>query len=417
MKQSPSMLFAVALAGCGTFVRPDVGAPDASIDTATLDAAIDHSVPDRSDADASESLEADAIDATDAVDAPDAVNEADAAADAPLIRRCATPEPPVGMELPGTNRSCDPDGGAPPEHCREVWQCGGTVNIYEPPAVLFTESGPGFSASSRVLPDCGGTRNIAVHAGYVDAYEVSVARFRAWVRAGMPTPDNERMFPGQTVTEDRREFLRTTRFDRESGAAVAQPEVCTYRDAPGENDDLPMNCVGRAAASYFCWWEGKHLVTDAAWVFVAGNSEWRTTYPFSVDRGDVDLCTKGDFGRGNACPGRAGLPDPIDRYPLGATLHPPRIFGIYGGVTEFTWGAGVPFDHMAFGAVFCSVSHDEILGSRFGNFFPARGLAAYHSLPIVQALREARHRTSASPAASAARWIGFRCSRWVPELR
>jgi hypothetical protein len=412
MKPTLPMLMFVALAGCGELVRPDGSASDASEASAPREDA-------REDAREDETTEASdaAGDATELEDASEDAEVSDVVPDGERVRRCAIPEPPRGMELPGTNRSCDPDAGAPAEHCREVWQCGGSVDIYETPAAYFTAGGPVNPEAVRPTPSCDGPRTIAVHAGYVDAYEVSVARFRAWVRAGMPTPNNERMFPGVTVTANRGDFLLETRLDRESGSAVAQPEVCTYRDTPGENDNLPMNCVSRAAASYFCWWEGKHLLTDAAWVYVAGNSEWRTTYPFEVDRDDFDFCARGDFGRGTACAGRTGLPDPIDRYPQGATLHPAGIYGIYGGVTELTWGAGVPFDPNDTSRYFCSLSYDEVVGSRFGNFLPARGLAAYHSLRVVQALRGVRHRTSAGAVDSARRWAGFRCSRWVPELR
>jgi hypothetical protein len=403
---------ALALLHCGSVVQPDVSAMDAMAEESTpTEADSADVVEDREDARALDAADVRFVEAaTDADANPDAT---DVVRDAGLVRSCATPEPPPGMELPGTNRSCDPDGGAPAEHCREVWQCGGTVNIYETPAYYYSEGGAGFSPITRATPSCGSPRNISVHAGYVDAYEVSVARFRAWVRAGRPGPNNERMFPGTTtVTADQRSLDRA-QFDRESGSLVAQPEVCTYRDTPGENDHLPVNCVERDIALVFCWWEGKHLVTDAAWVYVAGNSEWRTEYPFSLAGVGANLCEIGDIGRGTVCRGRTGLPDPIDHYPRGVSLNPPGIFNLFGGMAELTFGAGVPFSAMDFSSAFCTLPFSETNG----RFPPARGSSAFNSERSLGVLTGVMHRTSSGAVDSATRWTGFRCSRWVPELR
>lgn len=109
-------------------------------------------------------------------------------------------------------------------------------------------------------------------------------------------------------------------------------ERCTYRDVPGENDNLPVNCLQYDAREAFCWWEGKHLVTEAMREFVARN-RGRTALPFSdrMSGSTFDRCMFGDVA---GCPRTRRLPHAIDAHPLGQSVDPAGVFGLWGGLGE-----------------------------------------------------------------------------------
>jgi hypothetical protein len=177
-----------------------------------------------------------------------------------------------------------------------------------------------------------------------------------------------------------------------------------------------MNCVDRRVAAAFCNWDGGHLLTDAAWVYIAGNSDLRTDFPFGNLSEGIDFCARGDVGRGTLCPGRTGLPDPIDAYPAGATLRPAGIFGLFGSLSEITSSSGVPAAAMDMARYACTDTFDELRPTHPNP--TVRGLAAYSRSPIRELLlRGKQYRTSMTSGDTGASYFGFRCSRWVPEPR
>jgi formylglycine-generating enzyme required for sulfatase activity len=385
---------AVMLSACGVSVSPEAG-----VDT-NDGGVVETDIVGNSDVVDDALRDVVARDASDAGVVPDA-------------RSCAPPSEPRPAR---TLRSCSGPNGAPIEHCREVWVCparptriGSTDawvrQILEP---MERRQGP--------LCDMG---LIDVHPSYIDAYEVSVARFRAWVRAGTPQPRPGTqlwMMPSAGAT-----WRGVDRFEEPTFSCAGtssldpmctrpDPAQCSYRATPGENDNLPVNCVDPLSMMAFCWWEGKRLPTEALWEHVARNGG-RTALPFSerVRPGPFDPCLYGDVA---GCPRTMQLPHAIDAHPLGQSVDPAGVFGLWGGVYELTWmlarlmptgclgnfGPDMPFPER--GSQWLSYSFrgrdyvdTTVWASRFDH----------------AATRMEDYRGIRDPGA------GFRCSRWVPE--
>ncbi len=316
--------------------------------------------------------------------------------------------PPSTMPLPGTNQSCLGPNGAPLEHCREVWIPGGLVTLVRPGAKYI-------SSTDGVIPydRFGGTgcasTTIVVHPGYVDAYEVSVARFRAWVRAGMPLPArDEPYFRGRTIamgwSMSDRLYLLPDREDFNGTQDAPQPDRCTFRQAEGQNDDLPVNCVDPLAAVAFCWWDGKHTATLAAWQFVATDGALNRLYHYTPEELE-NPCARGDVLRTTRCPRTSQILEPIDAFPMGASLDPSGIYGLRGGVRE--WAIGhVGANCMAGGS--SPVDGDNSGGGGVGP-------SAYDSDRAFQAMNNVS--SLEGSAYNRDRRMGIRCMRWIPEPR
>jgi formylglycine-generating enzyme required for sulfatase activity len=253
------------------------------------------------------------------------IDEPDAAADAEPdhvvpVEDSGCAEPP---ERPArTLRSCSGPNGAPTEHCREAFTCGGRFAMGHPDAWLF--DGDIRILRMREKPCSYG--NSSVRPGYIDAYPVSVARWRRWVQAGMPQPADGDYYFDRILWGARRLLPQ-----------AATSSECTWSETPGVNDSLPITCMGAAEAAAFCWWEGKHIVTEQMWEYVARNSATteraysrRAVEPF-------DRCRYGDVLRLYDCAAnraRFGTDTaPIDAFPEGRTSFPDGVF-IFGGLAE-----------------------------------------------------------------------------------
>jgi formylglycine-generating enzyme required for sulfatase activity len=103
----------------------------------------------------------------------------------------------------------------------------------------------------------------------LDAYEVTVLRYRACVMEGAC------VLPG---------------LDTSKG--------CDYSDLPTPYDHRPVTCVDYEAAVAFCAWDGgRRLPTEAEWERAARGKSSQL-YPW----GDEFACTKSVLGGANACP-------------------------------------------------------------------------------------------------------------------
>jgi formylglycine-generating enzyme required for sulfatase activity len=120
----------------------------------------------------------------------------------------------------------------------------------------------------------------------LDKYEITVARFRAFVRAGMGTRANP---PHAGAGANPR--LAASGWDPSWNvnlmadtpslvAALACPQT-VWTDDRGANENRPMSCISWFEAFAFCAWDEGFLPTDAEWQFAASGGAEQRAYPWS----------------------------------------------------------------------------------------------------------------------------------------
>jgi formylglycine-generating enzyme len=123
---------------------------------------------------------------------------------------------------------------------------------------------------------------------YLDRYEVTVGRLRAFVNAGMGTRHNPPA-PGAGAHPK----LAGSGWQTAWNAALAAdtPSLqaslkCyesyqTWTDAPARNENKAANCVDWYTAFAFCVWDGGRVATEAEWMYAASGGSEQRYYPWS----------------------------------------------------------------------------------------------------------------------------------------
>ncbi len=145
------------------------------------------------------------------------------------------------------------------------------------------------------LPVPGGTFNRSNDARYpatvsdfvLDKYELTVGRFRAFVNANLGTQANPP--PAGTGVHP---LIASSGWDASwnqylpsSTAALKSSFKCdppfqTWTEAPGANENRPMNCISWYLAFAICAWDGGWLPTEAEWNYAAAGGAEQREYPW-----------------------------------------------------------------------------------------------------------------------------------------
>lgn len=234
----------------------------------------------------------------------------------------------------------------------------------------------------------------------VDAYEVSVARFRVfnerWLARTLPAYMEASFANGVSL----RVPLPPRTYAPEWNPSFVN---CTWTDtAMGDRERHPINCVGWVLAMYFCAWEGGHLVTSTQFEYLArwhdSMSADGRTYAWGDSAPD---CARTHYGR---CTGDDGLGTRrVGSLAAGAVA---TVFDLSGNVADWVADDFATYATLVSNACWTRSSLDPMCAPTITGEHYARG--SNYSNPTDSILRAVFRPGMSSSDAIPGR--GFRCA-------
>ena len=174
-----------------------------------------------------------------------------------------------GQSCSGLAATCGPNGSG--DCCAEATVPAGTYNRSNDPAYPAT-----------------------ISAFRLDAYEITVGRFRSFVAAYTQTmtPTGSGKNPKNAADPGWDPSFNTS-LPADSTALRAalkcDPTTATWTDAKGANEARPINCINWFEAFAFCIWDGGRLPSEAEWNDAAAGGGDQRIYPWSTSATDTNV--------------------------------------------------------------------------------------------------------------------------------